>query len=127
MEIAKKENERLNSLWKLSEEEILQELKKFQKEISEVWRCELSYFTYFEIYENPIEIFETNIKDYEEAGVLEQLEEALGMSKDDWLDTCRKTYESEFMKRKFIDILNNRLGRLVKGYTEEQIFCFIIF
>lgn len=113
LEIAKKENEYLDTLWKLRDEEIIEKLKRFQKETSGVWRCELSYFTYFEIYENPLEIVETIIKDYEKAGVLEELEEALGMSKADWLDICGKVYESEFMKRKFVDILNNRLGGLV--------------
>lgn len=110
LKIASAQDDFLNSLWKLSDGEILEKLKRFQLEVIEVWRCEISYFTYFEIYESPLEIFETTIKDYEEIEALDQLEKALEMTKDDWLNTCKTAYESKFMQHKFIDILNNRLG-----------------
>ena len=111
LEIAKKQDDLLMDLWKFRDEEIIEKLKEFQREVIEVWRSELSYFTYFEIYESPLKIYEAVAKDYEDMGAIVQLEEALGMSKDDWYNTCMMTYESKFMQRKFIDILNNRLGK----------------
>lgn len=111
LELAQKQDDFLTSLWELTDEEIIEKLKEFQKEVIRIWRCELSYFTYFEIYESPLEIFEATVKDYEGTGALAQLEEALGMTKSEWLNTCTNTHESRFMQLKFIDILNNRLGK----------------
>lgn len=38
------------------------------------------------------------------------LEDQLGVTKEEWLNICSTVYENYFMKRKFIEILNNRIN-----------------
>lgn len=40
---------------------------------------------------------------------IESLEEELGLAKDEWLKLTKNVFESEFMKRRFMDILTDRL------------------
>ncbi|MDF2892977.1 MAG: hypothetical protein K0R80_3344, partial [Clostridia bacterium] len=35
-------------------------------------------------------------------------EEESGLTKEEWFNTCNKVYENDFLRLKFMDILNNR-------------------
>jgi hypothetical protein len=55
-----------------------------------------------------MEIGEYLIEEYDKDDMLDYFEDESGMSKEEWMDTCNGVYENDFLRLKFIDILNNR-------------------
>lgn len=105
----------LKRLWQLDDEECYRGLQKFQVEFNSNWNSRNDIFCYFDIFESPIEVGRYIIESYENDEIvdLERIEEYLGVKKEEWLHICETLYDSDFMKRKFVEVLNNRIEDMI--------------
>lgn len=106
--IMRKQNEELENIWNLDEEEMWRELINFSQEFYEIWGKGLDVFFYFNIFKTPMEVGDYLIEEYEKDKMLDYFEDESGMSREEWVSTCTGVYESDFLRKKFIDVLNNR-------------------
>jgi hypothetical protein len=104
---------KLQELWELDEQQCIEKLKEYSLTFSERWLNNIDIFFYFNIFNSPQEIGDFIVKTYEEEDMIERIEDQLGLTKDEWLNVCQSVYTNEFMKRKFIEILNNRIGDMI--------------
>lgn len=102
---------RLRELWNCDGEKCFDELKKFLMDYNERWNKELELFSYIEAFKSPLELGKYMVDSYEnsEETDISMLEDQLGVTKGEWLNICSTVYENDFMKRKFTEILNNRI------------------
>ncbi|MDF2593003.1 MAG: hypothetical protein K0S75_2469 [Clostridia bacterium] len=98
----------LHSIWDMDEEEMWRSLHHFSQRFNEIWGKSNDVFFYFTIFNTPMEIGEYLIEEYDKDDMLDYFEDESGMSKEEWMDTCNGVYENDFLRLKFIDILNNR-------------------
>ncbi|AOY74700.1 hypothetical protein [Clostridium formicaceticum] len=105
----------LKTLWQLDDKECIDSLKEFGEALNDCWSSRNDIFFYFNIFDSPIEVGQYIMKTYEEDEMvdLERIEEHLGVKREEWLDICRNLFENEFMKRKFVEILNNRIEDMI--------------
>lgn len=101
----------IRDLWNCGGEKCFDELKKFLTGYNERWSKHLELFSYFNIFKAPYELGKYLVDAYEKSEMVDisMLEDQLGVSKREWLNICNTVYENDFMKRKFIEILNNRI------------------
>lgn len=105
--------ERFQELWNLNDEEAFEKLRSFSIDFNEHWTKDRGIFFYFDVYRTPSELGNYLIEAYEEVEMIDRLEEDLGLSKYEWIKLCDSVYENEFMRHKFVDILNNRIRDMV--------------
>ena len=88
------------------------ELKMFLENYNERWNKDLELFSYFDVFKSPFELGKYMVDSYEnsEETDISMLEDQLGVTKGEWLNICSTVYENDFMKRKFTEILNNRIN-----------------
>ncbi|WP_050607334.1 hypothetical protein [Clostridium niameyense] len=110
LNIMKTTIEKLNSLWYLTEEECIKEIKDFSKEFNKQWGEKNGKLLSLNIFEDSFQIGEYIIPKNHNDVFLEVLEEEIGLTKDQWEEVYTKVYENEFMKRQFINILNYKIG-----------------
>ena len=101
----------IRELWNCDGEKCFDELKKFLVGYNERWNKGLELFSYFDVFKSPFELGKYMVDSYEnsEETDISMLEDQLGVTKAEWLDICNTVYENDFMKRKFTEILNNRI------------------
>ncbi len=101
----------IRELWNYKGENCFEELKKFMVDYNERWNKDLVLFSYIDVFRSPFELGKYMVETYEKSkeADISMLEDQLGVSKGDWLQICSTVYENEFMKRKFTEILNNRI------------------
>jgi hypothetical protein len=104
----------LHSIWDLDEDEIWRSLHHFSQRFNEIWGKSTDLFFYFNIFSTPMEIGEYLIEEYEKEEMLDYFEDESGMTKEEWMDTCEGVYENDFMRLKFMDILNNRVEDILE-------------
>jgi hypothetical protein len=68
-------------------------------------------FFYFDIYSSPKEVGEHVLRSYEESEALDENDflKDVGFTYIEWRSMVSNLTESEFMSRKFMDILNNHI------------------
>ncbi|MFZ3129788.1 MAG: hypothetical protein WA125_01490 [Desulfosporosinus sp.] len=101
----------IRELWNCDGENCFDELKKFMVNYNERWNKDLEIFSYIEVFKSPFELGKYMVDTYEKSkeADISMLEDQLGVSKGEWLKICSTVYENDFMKRKFTEILNNRI------------------
>lgn len=100
----------LDPLWLLPDQEKRVGLRAFTQILQDTWPTRQDVFFFFHLFESTVEVSEDIIKGYEEDGLLDYFEQEIGMTKEEWLHVAEQAYENEFMRHKFIDILNNRIS-----------------
>lgn len=102
---------RFEDLWNCDYDKCLNELKKFSQDFNEHWNRGYELFSYFNVFKSPYELGKYLVDSYEnsEEVNITWLEDKLEVSKEEWLRICSTVYENDFMKRKFTEILNNRM------------------
>ncbi|GAA0732845.1 hypothetical protein [Clostridium oceanicum] len=108
----KEDIESLNNFWTLNEEECFKSLKIFTKKFNEKWHKENKKILKLSVFQSPNEIEEYVMPENDDI-FIEVLEEEIGLSKKEWQNVCKNVYHNEFVKSKFIDILNYKVGCLV--------------
>ncbi|MDF2530498.1 MAG: hypothetical protein K0Q65_79 [Clostridia bacterium] len=106
--LMRKQDEELESIWNMEEEEMWSQLYDFSQAFNQEWGKNTDVFFYFNIFKTPTEIGEYLVAEYEKDEMLDYFEEESGLTKEEWFNTCNGVYENDFLKLKFIDILNNR-------------------
>lgn len=100
----------LDNYWEDSDESCARNLKQWTKDFNENWLDVLGISFRFNIFTTPAALVTEVIKVYETNLDSETLESDLGISRDEFiLFGGEHIYTNEFMKRKFTDILTNRL------------------
>ncbi len=101
----------LDMLWNCDREKCYGELKKFLTHYNERWNQGHELFSYCDVFKSPLELGKYMVDLYENSEELEisMLEDQLEVSKGEWLNICSTVYENDFMRRKFTEILNNKL------------------
>ena len=101
----------IRALWTCDGENFFDELKMFLADYNERWNKDFELLSYIDVFKSPFELGKYLIDSYEnsENTNINMLEFQLGVSKEEWLNICSTVYENDFMKRKFTEILNNRI------------------
>lgn len=107
--IMKENLQELNTFWKLNEQELLKALKNFSKKFNEKWKEKNGKMLSLNIFENVIKVGEYIMPKEGKDVFTEVLEEEIGMTKNQWEDVYMNVYDNEFIRKKFIDILNYRI------------------
>lgn len=101
----------LMNCWIENKEDRLNKLKQWSNSFNENWEGKSGVTLSFNLFSSPREVATYIIKGYEEDLTIESLEEDIGMAKSQFLElTSDEIFQNDFMKRKFTDILTNRLN-----------------
>jgi len=101
----------IRQLWNCDGVKCFDELKNFLVKYNERWNKGLELFSYIDVFKSPLELGEFIVDSYEnsEQTDISMIEDQLGVTRDEWLNICSTVNENDFMKRKFTEILNNRI------------------
>jgi hypothetical protein len=102
-------------LWDMEMSECIVELKKIAELYEKSWNTQRDKFSYFRVFRSPVELGEYLVdcySGYDDVDISD-LEEQLEVSKDEWLRMCAEVYENDFMRKKFTELLNNRIKDMV--------------
>lgn len=110
MSILKKYIETIDELWTLDDKDCLKILKNFCNDFNKQWQENDGNLLQLNVFENTFEIGEYVIPKNHDAIFLEVLEEDMGLTKKQWENVYMNVYENKFIKNKFIDILNYKIG-----------------
>lgn len=101
---------RLEELWEKDDATCLEELKRWTDSFNENWEESRGVSLTFNVFGSPKEAAEFIIQTYEEDLGIESLEDDIGLTKNEFLQLASDDiYQNDFLKRKFTDILTNRL------------------
>jgi hypothetical protein len=108
-------DELIYKLWDMERSECIVELKKMSELYEKAWNTRKDKFSYFRVFNSPVELGEYLVDSYSgyDDVDISDLEEQLEVSKDEWLKICAEVYENDFMRKKFADLLNNRVKDMV--------------
>jgi hypothetical protein len=104
----------LDSIWDLDEEEMWRSLHHFSQRFNDIWGKSADLFFYFNIFNTPMEIGEYLLEEYEKDQMLDYFEDESGLTAEEWIDMCNGVYENDFLRLKFLDILNNRTKDIIE-------------
>jgi hypothetical protein len=99
----------LQSYWHLSDVNCIEQLKDFCKRFNLFWNRDKDML-YIDIFLSPIEIANKIIKNEE---FIEVLEEDIGLHIHELLSICEDFKSNIFIRKTFIEFLNNRIGCIV--------------
>ena len=99
----------LNDLWNISKKDKMESLEEFKNNYRNKWDNGDNVFCDFEIYYSPAEIIDNMIEGFGEGNMIDILEEQVGIKVEDINNLKKQVFEDEFLNKKFIDILNNKL------------------
>lgn len=99
----------LNNLWRLSDSKIEVELKKFSLKFNKKWTGDNTGFLYMKIFNTPEELGEFVISSALLASDLEQLEDKIDMTIDEWRNVCTVAEKDLFKGESFRNILVKKL------------------
>ena len=105
--------EEIQKLWRIDPDSSINNLKDFSKSFNDRWKLNDDKLLYFKIFESSSEIAEFIFTGENNDFFEEIIEEDIGMTKSEWQETCKQVYDNKFLSRRFIDILNNKVGCLV--------------
>ncbi|WP_089284635.1 hypothetical protein [Anaerovirgula multivorans] len=113
--LMKTQLEEVKAFWQLSEEACLEKIHQFSVAFNQSWIGKSDKLVYFKIFQTPVDIGKYVLQGGEIAGegFTEVMEEEIEMTKAQWEDVYQKVYQDPFMRKKFIDILNYKIGCLV--------------
>lgn len=103
----------IDNIWKEDDENVFEKLKEYSLEFSNRWGEISNVFSYFSIFKSPEEIGRYVLEGYEAENIVDYFTEETGLTKEQWEDVYQNVYENEFMKKKFMDILNNKICNLL--------------
>jgi hypothetical protein len=99
-----------NDFWVSDNQDCLQKLKQWSKGFNENWEEINGVSLSFNVFSSPKETINYIIEVYEEDLGIEMLEDDIGLTKGEFIDLAgEEIYRNDFMKRKFTEILTNRL------------------
>jgi hypothetical protein len=113
IEVMEKQDAELKSIWTMDKKEIWMSLQNFTQRFNEIWGKTMDVFFYYNIFNTPTEIGKYLINEYEKDQMLDYFEDESGLTKEEWLSTCNAVYDNDFLRMKFIDILNNRTKDII--------------
>ena len=100
----------LNDLREWDNHTILEKLKQWTVGFNENWEETRGVSLTFNVFGSPKEAVNFIIATYEEDLSIESLEDDIGLTKSEFLELAADDiYQNDFLKRKFTDILTNRL------------------
>jgi hypothetical protein len=100
----------LNDCWIDYNKLSLQNLKQWSTKFNMNWEGINGVILSFNVFGSPIEAADYIVKSYEEDLGIDFLEDDIGLTKSQFLELAgEEIYSNEFMKRKFTEILTNRL------------------
>ena len=103
----------IECLWLLDDEKIFTELKKFSLKFNNRWGGISNVFSYFNVFKSPEEVGRHVIEGYEAENMIDYFAEETGLTKEQWEEVYLNIYNNEFMKKRFMDILNNKICNLL--------------
>jgi len=100
----------LEELWGKDDASCLEGLKQWTNGFNENWEESVGVSLTFHVFRSPKEAADYIVKTYEEDLGIESLEDDIGLTKNEFLQLASDDiYQNDFLKRKFADILTNRL------------------
>lgn len=89
----------------------IEDLQKWTLSFNENWEDKRGISLSVNVFSSPKETVNFIIASYEEDLGIESLEEELGLTKNELLELASdEIYQNQFMKRKFTEIITNRLN-----------------
>jgi uncharacterized membrane protein len=105
--------EAADAIWDEEREDIFLKLKEYSMKFNNRWGEISEVFAYFNIFQSPLEVGQYVIEGYEVENMVDYFTEETGLTKEEWEDVYLNIYDNEFMKKKFMDILNNKICNLL--------------
>lgn len=105
--------EDIEKLWQQDDEKLYDAFKEYSNEFNKRWGNVSNSFFYFNIFRSAEEVGQYVIEGYEGENILDYFTEETGLTKEQWLDIYNNVYENDFMKKKFMEILNNKICDLL--------------
>ncbi|WP_163192512.1 hypothetical protein [Clostridium thermarum] len=105
--------EDIDTIWEEDQDKIFTRLKEYSLKFNSRWGDISEIFAYFNIFRSPQEVGEYVVEGYKAENMLSQFAEETGFTIEQWEDVYLNLYENEFMKKKFVDILNNKICNLL--------------
>ncbi len=100
----------LDRLWYEDDVYCFQKLKHWSSEFNQDWKEDSFIILNFNIFASPLDAVKAIIKVYEDDLDIKDLEDEIGLTKNDFIKLAKDDiFHSAFMRRKFTDILTNRL------------------
>lgn len=103
----------IKQIWKESYDDTIYNVESFYKAFNDTWKLNDDKVLYFKIFKTTSEITEFIFKEENGDFFQEIVEEDIGMTKKEWEDICKNLYENKFLRKRFIEILNYKVGCLV--------------
>lgn len=99
-----------NALWEVEEDQLIENLIEWTKKFNKNWLKSNKISFSFTIFTSPAHLVRELIEVYEELDEIDVMEKELGFTKEQFIELAGDDlYGNEFMRRKFTDILMNRL------------------
>jgi hypothetical protein len=100
----------LDDYWKLDNKDCFEAIKNWTDRFNTDWNEIRGTVLSFHVFRSPLETAIFIVDEFEDSLGIDSLEEDIGISKDEFLSiSTDDIFENEFMKRRFTDILTNRL------------------
>jgi hypothetical protein len=111
--LMKKQLEEVKSFWKLSEKECLKKIQEFSGVFNQSWQGMSDKVVYLKTFQTPTEIGDYVFFGDNEEVFTEVIEEEIDMTQSQWKELCKNVYKDPFIRKKFIDLLNYKIGCIV--------------
>jgi hypothetical protein len=100
---------RLDTIWDMPDDEIYAEIADLGRDIFGSYADDVHTLFYFNLLRTPEEVSDDVVSCYKYTLNDDLFEEQMGLTIEEWKNVTAQVNDSEFMKRRFVDILNNRL------------------
>lgn len=98
----------IEKIWNADEEALYEEVKNYSEKYNRRWGKKNTVFSYFHVFNCAEEVGRYIIKDYERENMISYFTEDTGLTKEQWEEIYLNVYENEFLRKRFMDILNHK-------------------
>ncbi|MDP4089663.1 MAG: hypothetical protein Q8930_10395 [Bacillota bacterium] len=103
--------EKADRLW--VEEDLFSAMRDFSSEFNERWGIIGPVFFYFNVFRDAQEVGQYVVDGYEAEKMTAYFTEETGITREQWQDIYTSVYDNDFMRKKFMDILNNKICKML--------------
>lgn len=103
----------IDSIWEEDEEKRFDLLKAYSIRFNDRWGNGDNLFFYFHIFKSAEDVGKHIIDGYETEDMLDYFVDETGLTREQWEELYMNVYNNEFIKKRFMDILNNKICDLL--------------
>lgn len=113
IELMRSQVSEIESIRKMDKSNQISAIEGFSSQFNDAWQERDGKLLYMRTFRNTDEVGEFVFKSDNFNCFEEVVEEDIGMKREEWMELCKSVYDNKFLRKKFIDILNCKIGCLV--------------